>query len=70
MDLKFCHDLTHKQELNYVTVRRWRFRMSKLIEMLRIGICPIGYFIMQESGLNLIGLVPGTRVDWIGLDWI
>ena len=39
--------------------------MSKLFEMLRIGICPIGYLIMQESGLNLIGLVPGTRVDWI-----
>ena len=44
--------------------------MSKLIEMLRIGICPIGYLIMQESGLNVIGLVPGTRVDWIGKDWI
>ena len=44
--------------------------MSKLIEMLRIGICPIGYLIMQESGLNLIGLVPGTRVDWIGKDWM
>ena len=36
--------------------------------MLRIGICPIGYLIMQESGLNLIGLVPGTIVDWIGLE--
>ena len=42
--------------------------MSKLIEMLRIGICPIGYLIMQESGLNLRGLIPGTRVDWIGRD--
>ena len=40
--------------------------MSKLIEMLRIGICPIGSLIMQESGLNLRGLVPGARVDWIG----
>ena len=44
--------------------------MSKLIKMLKIGICPIGYLIMQESGLNLKGLVPGTRVDWIGKDWI
>ena len=40
--------------------------MSKLIEMLRIGICPIRSLIIQESGLNLIWLVPGTRVDWIG----
>ena len=38
--------------------------MLKLIEMLRIGICPIGSLIMQESGLNLRGLVPGARVDW------
>ena len=41
--------------------------MSKLNEMLRIGI-------MQESGLNVRGLIPGTRVDWIGserkgMDW-
>ena len=43
--------------------------MSKLFEMLRIGICPIGYLIVQELGLNLRGLVPGTRGDWIGLDW-
>ena len=40
--------------------------MSKLIEMLRIGICPIGSLIMPESGVNLRGLVPGTRVDCIG----
>ena len=43
--------------------------MSKLFEMLRIGICPIGYLIVQELGLNLRGLVPGTRGDWIGLVW-
>ena len=43
--------------------------MSKLIEMLRIGICPIGFFIRKESELNLRGLVPGTRLDWIGLYW-
>ena len=42
--------------------------MSKWNEMLRIGICPIGSLIMQESGLNLRGLVPGARVDWIGLE--
>ena len=42
--------------------------MLRLIEMLRIGICPIGSLIMQESGLNLRGLVPGARVDWIGLE--
>ena len=33
--------------------------MSKLIEMLRIGICPIGYLIMHVSGLNLV-------LEWIG----
>ena len=42
--------------------------MYKLIVMLRIGICPIGSLIMQESGLNLRGMVPGARVDWIGLE--
>ena len=25
---------------------------------------------MQESDLDLVGLVPGTRVDWIGKDWM
>ena len=40
--------------------------MYKLIVMLRIGICPIGSLIMPESGVNLRGLVPGTRVDCIG----
>ena len=40
--------------------------MYKLFVMLRIGICPIGSLIMPESGVNLRGLVPGTRVDWIG----
>ena len=40
--------------------------MSKLFEMLRIGICPIRSLIIKKSGLNLVGLVPGTRVDWIG----
>ena len=43
--------------------------MSELIEMLRIGICPIGYLIVQELELNLGGLVPGARGDWIGLVW-
>ena len=43
--------------------------MSKLIEVFRIGIHPIGYLIVQELGLNLRGLVPGTRGDWIGLVW-
>ena len=42
--------------------------MSKLIEMSRIGICPIGFLIVPESGLNLRGLLPGTRADWIGLE--
>ena len=42
--------------------------MYKLIVMLRIGICPIGSLIMPESGVNLRGLVPGTRVDWNGLE--
>ena len=40
--------------------------MYKLIVMLRIGICPIGSLIMPESGVNLRGLVPGNREDWIG----
>ena len=44
--------------------------MYKLFVMLRIGICPIGSLIMPESGVNLRGLVPGTRVDWIGKAWI
>ena len=39
--------------------------MFKLIEILRIGICPIGSLIMQESGR-----VPGTRVEWSGLERI
>ena len=30
----------------------------------------LSYLIVQESELNLRGLVPGTRVDWIGKDWI
>ena len=40
--------------------------MYKLFVMLRIGICLIGSLIMPESGVNLRGLVPGNRVDWIG----
>ena len=39
-----------------------------MFEMLRIGICPIGSLIIQESGLNLRGLLPGTRVDRIGME--
>ena len=41
-----------------------------MIEMLRIEICLIESLIMQEAGLNLRGLVPSTRVDWIGTDMI
>ena len=40
--------------------------MYKLIVILRIGIFPIGSLIMPESGVNLRGLVPGTKVDCIG----
>ena len=45
--------------------------MSKLIEMLRIGIFPFGPLIMQESGLNLLGwyLVPDLiELERIGLE--
>ena len=50
--------------------------MSKLIEMLRIETCSIGYLIRQKSewiGLERIGLerkgLDWTGLDWTGLDW-
>ena len=38
--------------------------------MLGIGIYSFGSLIMQESGLNVRSLLPGTLVDLIGKDWI
>ena len=37
--------------------------MSKLIRIVRIGICPIDSVSMQESGMNLRELVQ----EWFGL---